>query len=424
MKQRLAYLDNLKILLVIGGIALHTAITYGFDGSWYLESHDEMTGAVVDAVTVVLGTGWLFGLGLFFLIAGQLTAPSLDRKGPRRFAADRVVRLGVPVVAYTMLISPFLEYVDYRQNEDGTEALWPFVSEQVWSLAPGPTWFLEALLVFSLAYALWRALRPAASPPTREPLRGRQVAAIALAISVTSFTAHLAFPIGSEQFHLQLGMFPQYVILFSLGVAAGRRGWLDTLTPDLQRRCAVASVFTVLALPAVLLAGDFFAGGAAEDRFAGGWHWQAAAFPLAEGVVATCVSIWAIGYFRRRFNHLRPLARRMAPAAYGAFVLHPPVIVGLALAIQPLALPAELKYITVFVAGVAGSFGVAALVSRAGALLLGRSGRSKRREVRDQVGRLHLKEIHRLRQAAESPAAQAPQGDPVPERINDRRAHA
>ncbi len=69
MKQRLAYLDNLKILLVVGVIALHTAITYGFDGSWYLESYDEMASAVVDALTVVLGTGWLFGLGLFFLIA-------------------------------------------------------------------------------------------------------------------------------------------------------------------------------------------------------------------------------------------------------------------------------------------------------------------------------------------------------------------
>lgn len=362
MKERLAYLDNLKILLVVGVIALHTAITYGFDGSWYLESYDEMTGAVVDALTAVLGTGWLFGLGLFFLIAGQLTGPSLDRKGPRRFAKDRLVRLGLPLVAYTLLISPVLEYVDYRQNGGGTEPLWPFLREQVWSFAPGPTWFLEALLVFSLACALWRALRPGAKAPSREPLRGRQVAAVAVAISVSSFTAHLAFPIGSEQFHLQLGMFPQYVILFALGVAASRRGWLDTLTPELQRRCGVAGAIAAPALLAVAIVGGLFEGGAAEDRFAGGWHWQAAAFPVAEGVIATCVSLWAIGYFRRRFNHLRPLARRMAPAAYGAFVLHPPVLVGLALAIQPLPLPAELKFTAVLVAGVAGSFGLAALV--------------------------------------------------------------
>jgi Acyltransferase family len=374
--QRLAYLDNLKILLVVGVIALHTAITYGFDGSWYLESYDEMTGAVVNALTVVLGTGWLFGLGLFFLIAGLLTVPSVDRKGPGRFAKDRLVRLGLPIVAYTLLVSPFLEYVDYRQNEGGSEALGPFVRDQVWSFAPGPTWFLEALLVFSLAYALWRALRRPAEPPSGAPLRGRHVAAIALAISVTSFTAHLAFPIGSEQFHVQLGMFPQYVILFALGAAAGRRGWLDTLTPELQRRCGIASVIAAPALLVSLLAGGFFEGGAAEDRFAGGWHWQAAAFPLAEGVLATCVSLWAIGYFRRRFNHLRPLARRMAPQAYGAFIVHPPVIVGLALAVQPLPLPAELKFIAVVVAGVAGSFALPALLGRAGpiAIAVGAAG--------------------------------------------------
>jgi hypothetical protein len=66
VKQRLAYLDNLKILLVVGVIGVHSAVTYGFDGTWYLESYDEMAGAVVDALTVVIVIGWLFGLGLFF----------------------------------------------------------------------------------------------------------------------------------------------------------------------------------------------------------------------------------------------------------------------------------------------------------------------------------------------------------------------
>ncbi len=368
MKQRLAYLDNLKILLVVGVIALHTAITYGVDGSWYLESYDEMGSVVVDTVAVVLGIGWLFGLGLFFVIAGRLSGPSLDRKGPRRFAEDRLIRLGIPLAVYTLLISPFLEYVDYRWNGDGTGALWPFVREQVWQLAPGPMWFLEALLVFSLGYALLRRLRPTAQQPPHTSLRGRQAAAIALAIAVTSFTVRLAFPIGSEQFHLQLASFPQYVILFALGAAAGRRAWLETLTPRLQRRCGIAGVLTALALPAILVAGGAFEGDAGEDRFAGGWHWQSAALALAEGVLATCISLWAIGYFRRHHNRLRPLARSMAPAAYGAFFVHPPVVVGLAFALHPLPLPAELKFIAVFVAAVSGSFVLAALANRTGSI--------------------------------------------------------
>jgi glucans biosynthesis protein C len=366
MKQRLPYLDNLKVLLVVGVIAVHSAVTYGFDGTWYLESYDEMAGPLVDALTVVIVIGWLFGLGLFFLIAGRLSGPSLDRKGPGRFARQRAMRLGTPVLAYALLVSPALEYFDYRENEGGTGGFWSFFGDQIWHFGPGPTWFLEALLAFSVGYALLRALRPPRRAPSRAPLAGRHVAGIALAIAVGSFAAHLVWPIGSEQFHLQLGMFPQYLILFSLGAAAGRRGSLETLTPELRRRCGLAAAITAAAMPAILLAGDFFAGGAAEDRFAGGWHWQAAAASLTEGVLATCVSLWAIAYFRHHHNHLRPLARRMAPAAYGAFIVHPPVIVGLALAIHRAPVPAELKFAGVLTGGVACSFGLAALAARVG----------------------------------------------------------
>ena len=55
--------------------------------------------------------------------------------------------------------------------------------------------------------------------------------------------------------------------------------------------------------------------------------------------------------------------------------------------------------------------------------LLGSGGRSRRREVGGQVSRVHLEEIHRLRQPAEAPGAKAPEADPVWERFDDRRAH-
>jgi hypothetical protein len=195
MSERLAYLDDLKVALVVGVIAVHTAVTYGLDGSWYLESYDKLPDAVAVAAAIVLGTGWLFGLGLFFMIAGRLSAPSLERKGPGRFVRDRLVRLGIPLAGYTLLVSPFLEYVDHRWNGGGEQALWPFVREQVWHLAPGPTWFLEALLVFSLAYALLRGLRRDVAAPRCEPLRAGDVAFIAVGIAAVSFAAGGVSPV-------------------------------------------------------------------------------------------------------------------------------------------------------------------------------------------------------------------------------------
>ena len=72
----------------------------------------------------------------------------------------------------------------------------------------------------------------------------------------------------------------------------------------------------------------------------------------------------AIGYFRHHNDRLRPLARRRAPAAYGALIVHPPVLVALALAIQPAPVPAELKFACVLAGGVTCSFGLAALATR------------------------------------------------------------
>ena len=51
----------------------------------------------------------------------------------------------------------------------------------------------------------------------------------------------------------------------------------------------------------------------------------------------------------------------MAPFAYGAFLVHPPVLVGLALAVQPLPGPAEVKFLLALAGAVAGSFGLGAL---------------------------------------------------------------
>jgi glucan biosynthesis protein C len=360
---RLAYLDNLKVLLVVGVIAVHSAITYGIDGSWYLEDYDSMSDVSVGVLTVFVAVGFLFGLGAFFLIAGRLSGPSLDRKGPARFVGDRLVRLGVPVVFYIVLIAPVMEYVKAR-NEGESHGFLSFAFSQLSDPAPGPTWFLEALLVFSLAYALVRALRPARGPVSREPLRGRHVAAVGLAIAVLSFATHLVVPIGEEHYHIQFALFPQYAILFGLGCAAGRRGWLETLTPELRRRCGIVGLVAILVLPVLLFAGGFTESEARRDLYAGGWHWQAAGTSLVEATLAATLPLFLIGWFREHWTRQGPLLRTMATAAYGAFIIHPPVIVGLALALHRTAIPAELKFMLVLAGGVIGSFGITALALR------------------------------------------------------------
>ena len=57
-------------------------------------------------------------------------------------------------------------------------------------------------------------------------------------------------------------------------------------------------------------------------------------------------------------------ATTLTRSAYGAFILQTPVLIGLALALRPLELPAEAKALLVAAGGVAGSFGLSSLLVR------------------------------------------------------------
>jgi fucose 4-O-acetylase-like acetyltransferase len=45
-------------------------------------------------------------MGVLFLISGYVSPGSLDRKGPRRFVTDRLIRLGIPLLVFFFVLNP------------------------------------------------------------------------------------------------------------------------------------------------------------------------------------------------------------------------------------------------------------------------------------------------------------------------------
>lgn len=110
---RLAYLDNLKVVLIAAIIALHGVLGYaGTVEVWtYSELREVTLTPVAEAALLVLVSPFgFFLIALLFLVAGLLTPSSYDRKGARRFVVDRLLRLGVPFVVYVFLVQPTLVY--------------------------------------------------------------------------------------------------------------------------------------------------------------------------------------------------------------------------------------------------------------------------------------------------------------------------
>ena len=95
-------------------------------------------------------------MGLFFLIAGSLTPPAIARHGAAGFLRERVIRLGLPLAVFIVVLGPLT--VALAQTAHGH----PFFGTLDWLarhgvIIPGPMWFVEALLIFSAAYVALRA---------------------------------------------------------------------------------------------------------------------------------------------------------------------------------------------------------------------------------------------------------------------------
>jgi peptidoglycan/LPS O-acetylase OafA/YrhL len=362
---RLGYLDSLKLFLTVLVIAHHAAITYGARGSWFYVEGPSST-AFRLAGTLFTTTNQFYFMGLFFFLSGYFVPSALARKGRGRFIRDRLVRLGIPLVLYTLLASPYVEHVsslvhDPVPSEGYLDELASFFRER--DFPPGPLWFVQALLVFSIAYALLSP-RPAPDPPPRPQKVGHAglFGVVALLVSLT-FVVRLFVPAGEEWHHLQPAFFPQYVLLFVLGTMAERRRWLDALTPKLLWvwvPIMAAVVVAVVALMLVLLP----RGREAIAPFAGGAHIEALALDVLENLYCVGASVTALVVFRARFPGDSPWAKALVPDAYAVYVLHAPVIVFLAVMARDVALGPWIKFALLTAVGTAVCFAASHFVVR------------------------------------------------------------
>lgn len=361
--RRLAWADNLKVVLVGGVVVAHVILAWTGLGTWVLEE-PHVRDPLLSLIVLVAVVGALFGMPVFFLVAGMFTPRSLERKGFWRFLADRAVRLLVPMALFVLLLSPPVEYVD-SDNVGWSRDFWAFAPTVWWPPVPGPTWFLGMLFGFSVVYAVWRAGRPRPAG-ARVPLRLWHLTLAALAITAASFVVRLWVPVGEEWGHLALGQAPAWVVGFTLGVVGGENRWFAPLEPVMARRVRRLAWAAVLALVAAVAAA--VVAGAQLESFFGEGTWLSLVLTVLEGVIVVGMSLWLVDVFQRRFDHQGPLARQLGRAAYATFFIHQPVLVGLVLAVRQVSWPPEVEFLTVAVLGLAISFGLGlALVRLPGA---------------------------------------------------------
>jgi len=364
-KPRQLYIDNLRILLTILVILLHLSIGYGAPGDWYYNEEGQLGTVSSIAMTLFVALNQAFFMGFFFMLSSYFSPGSLDRKGAKLFLIDRLKRLGIPILFYAFVLNPLLEYV-LAVFYGFKGSFWQALREGYFSsIGVGPTWFVEALLLFAILYVLWRRIKPAEpiQADGRVPGNGT-IALFAIGLGLITFVVRIWLPVGwwLEPIHFQLAHFPQYIALYILGIIAYQRNWFSKLSDRQGRIWLWVTIGLIILFPIIFLAGGALQGNL--DPFIGGWHWQSLAYSVWEELMCLAVVVTLLVWYRNRFNNQGKLSKVMSGAAYGTYIFHAPIITLLALALSGINIDLMVKFVLVAPLAVAASFLVGYLVKK------------------------------------------------------------
>jgi len=357
---RVSYIDNLRVLLTCLVVLVHMAITYGAAGDWYYR--DPQTSRLATLMlTVLTATAQAFFMGFFFLIAGYFTSASLARKGFRRFLGDRFRRLGIPLLFYLLVLNPVTVAMAHVNRVEGP-CVELFLQHYGAMLGIGPMWFVLNLLLFTLAFVgvqRFRRVEDGAGSGDGPSLSATMVFAIAL--GVVSFLVRIFYPIGDwiPVLHLMPAYEPQYLALFAVGILAGEWGWRGDVSPHLVR-------FWSWATPLVFVGVCAWIGLIQPVDLSppGGFTWRSFVYAMGEQIFAVGIVILLLNWFGRHFNHQSSFWAAAAADSYTVYIIHPLVLVILALGLQGVVLPPLAKFALLAPVALAACFGGAHLIRK------------------------------------------------------------
>lgn len=355
-RQREQWVDTLRVVLISGVIVVHTATAYVTDFAGYYYDDERVTNSVVSmAFALPALLAGAFGLGPLFVVAGWFSVRSLARRGPAGFVGTRLLRLGVPLVVFVVLVNPLADYLGNQWEEDAHTFL-GYLPETEFAIM----WFVAALLVCSLGYAALRSIRPVDDRRPRPGGRALVVAASVIGIGSLAVW-QVTTLLDTHLLNVRVSAWTQAAVLFALGVMAAEADWDGRMSRHTEHRLGQMTLAGI-GLTAVLV--SYTAARDQLDLALGGLNWASGSFAILYGVVSVTFTLWCLAWLRRRWPTHGPLMSKAGRGSYATYLLHPVVLVSMMLAFRVVPLGAELKFVIVSVMAVPVCFAVGYAVTR------------------------------------------------------------
>jgi surface polysaccharide O-acyltransferase-like enzyme len=347
-------------MVIIQVVILHTAVTYSGIGGWYYYDSRELGPFSRLFFAFILTHFQAYFMSLLFFVSGYFSQKSMLKKGKGPFISGRFKRLGIPLLIFIFLIHPVSVKMTYPEVDlhwylNGIKNL-NFLG---WT---GPLWFVEALLIFSLLYIF--LLKPIFKFEIKETFKLRNLHIIILIAIITAlaFFARLFYPIGTNITNLQIGFFSAYIFTFLAGIIAGKTQILDQISLKDGYRWLVISL--IIGLPAWFLIMIY--GGPMDGimLMEGGMNWPAFFYAVWESFFCVTFIIALLGIFKHRVNIGGRFQQFLSDNAFGVFVFHTPLLIGISILLKEITMHPILKFLLVTMIAVPASFLVSWLIRR------------------------------------------------------------
>ena len=341
-KSRLYYLDNFRLFLIITVIFHHASMAYGGTGAWGV-----MDGATdpisPNLIALFNSVNQAYFMSSFFFLAGFFSPRSLDKKGKRLFLVDRLIRLGLPLVGYVLLLGNLNIYILDRFLRE-VPFQWRFGYD------PDHLWFIQNLLAITIFYLIlgwgWERLRkgPVSFFIDRFPPR-RILWGSLLTIGILSFCIRIEFPVNRWYLRMQPAHLAHYIFSFAMGHIAYRSGWLNHLSREIGRRWGWMALVMVPGFYALFIFGGMLKDPESIDLFLGGFHWQALGYSLWDTIMLFSMNIFLISFFREKFNRTNKILKIMASNILTVYIIHVTILYLLQIWLIGFDIPSIVKFI-------------------------------------------------------------------------------
>jgi len=347
--ERLSYIDNLRIFLIIMVISHHAAQPYGpTGGDWPL--FNEVRNAIFGPFFFINAS---FGMGLFFLVSGYFVPQSFKKKGVRLFIKSKLIRLGIPLVFMTLFLFaplayqssnsdiPFLKYIFTKYIGD-------------WQLEFGHMWFVFHLLVYSFGYAIIMILNH------KLKLSGIRIGKVQTHFPIIVFIMFLAlvtwivriwYPIDRwvklfRTMPVEVAHLPQYVSLFAIGIFAGKNNWFSKIPSKFGFTWLIIGLLTSIAYAVSYLTEIRESISMAINNY----YINLFFYCVWESFICIALCIGIITLFRERLNVSTNLLSVLAQNTYTVYIIHIIIVVSIQFSIAEATLSPLTKFgIVVFI---------------------------------------------------------------------------